>query len=126
MKYLNYDRIKSRFLAFTGSEAGKSVAAQLFDDAEEFVLEHLNVSPEQLDEGQKSLCEYAAAAVAVYDHSVMLSIAERPVMSKHGEVSIAAADSSVLSAASELRKEALERLSAAGLTEPHGFAFIGV
>ena len=126
MQYLDYDRVKSRFLSVTGMPAEEFSEGSIFDNAEQFVLSHLNKAPDELTEGELRLCEYAAAAVAVYDHSMILWLTERPVMSETGKVTAQREKGDILEAASELRREAFGQLTAAGIAAPLEFAFIGV
>lgn len=126
MEYLSYERVKSRFLSVTGMPAEGLAEGSIFDNAEQFVISHLTVSPETLSEEQLKLCEYAAAAVAVYDHSMTLCLTERPVMSESGSVNIQREKQDIIAAAAQLRREAFGQLTAAGLAAPLDFAFVGV
>ena len=126
MEYLSYERVKSRFLSVTGMPAERLAEGSIFDNAEQFVISHLTVSPETLSEEQLKLCEYAAAAVAVYDHSMTLCLTERPVMSESGSVNIQREKQDIIAAAAQLRREAFGQLTAAGLAAPLDFAFVGV
>lgn len=126
MEYLNYDRVKNRFLSVSGAHGEDFSDVGIFDIAEQYVLSRITVPPEKLDERGLKLCENAAAAVAVYDRCISLCLAERPVMSETGEVSVKCRDSGIISRAEQLRREAFIQLSAAGLAAPYDFAFMGV
>ncbi len=126
MDYLDYDRVKARFLSVTGMPAEEFSEGSIFDNAEQFVLSHITKAPGELTAGELRLCEYAAAAVAVYDHSVTLWLTERPVMDMTGKVSAQREKQDIVRAAAELRREAFGQLTAAGLAAPLEFAFIGV
>lgn len=126
MKILDHDKVLAHFLRMTGMEAEDFSHAALFDNAESFLLSHLNVSGESLDAGQTALCEYAAAAVAVYDHAFELCLRERRVMSETGEVVLKREDRSALETAAELRQNAMRLLASAGIADIGDFAFMGV
>lgn len=126
MEYLNFDRVRSRFLSVSGARGEDHSDVGVFDLAEEYVLGRINIPPEQLDGRGLKLCENAAAAVAVYDRCIALCLAERPVMSETGEVSVEYRDSRIISHAEQLVRDAFIALSAAGLAAPYDFAFMGV
>lgn len=126
MNYFNYDGVAENFMRITGISANDFAHSALLENAADYVVTHLSVSPESLNENQLLLCEYAAAAVAVYDYAFELCLKDRPVMSENGNVTLRNEDSSLLEKARLLRSEALNRLSAADLTEPQNFAFMGV
>ena len=126
MEYLNYDRVKARFLSVTGMPADEFTEGSIFDNAEQFVLSHLSKPPEELDRHELKLCEYAAAAVAVYDHCMILRLTDRPVMSETGKVTAHREQKDIMQAAAELRREAFGQLTAAGIAAPLEFAFIEV
>jgi hypothetical protein len=126
MEHLDYDRVKSRFLSVTGMSPEDFSEGSIFDNAETFVLSRLCIPPDQLTDPQRKLCEYAAAAVAVYDRSVTLCLSDRPVMSETGRVTAQREKQDVIRAAEQLRSEAFGQLAAAGIAKPQGMAFVGV
>ncbi len=127
MRYLGYEDILASFLRATGMKEEEFRHISLIETAEAFVLSHLNIEPEQLNDMQKILCEQAAAAVAVYDYCFELCLKERPVMSENGEVSIkCGCGADALAAAKERRDDALSRLVKAKIGAPESFAFLMV
>lgn len=126
MNYLNYDGVLAQFLRITGMRAEDFSHISLLENAENYVISHLSVTPETLTEDRLSACEYAAAAVAVYDYAFELCLKERRVMSDTGEVSAERADGSLIDTARAMREDALRQLAALGIAEHGGFAFMGV
>ena len=126
MEYLNYDRVKRRFLSVIGMPAEDFDEDRLFDMAEQYVVSHLTADITTLGSRELTLCENAAAAVAVYDYTLTRCLARRPVMSENGTVSAQREDYSIMSAASQLRREAFGQLAASSLADLTDFAFVGV
>jgi hypothetical protein len=113
-------------MRITGMAASDFSQSAILENAADYIVSHLSVSPDTLNDRQLSLCEYAAAAVAVYDYSFELCIKKLPVMSENGEVSVQREDSALIDKARILRKNALDGLAAAGLSQLSDFAFMGV
>ncbi len=127
MKYLDYEKVLAAFLRTTGISENEFRHSLLIENAEIFVISHLSVPPEQLTAEQLSLCEQAAAAVAVYDYTFELCLKRVPVMSENGEVTMKTlADRADLAAVRELRRDSLNRLVTAGIGSSESFAFIKV
>jgi hypothetical protein len=110
----------------TGITAEEFSHSALICTGADYVIEHLLKSPEELDDGEKALCEYAAATAAVYDYSFELCIKQTRVMSGEGTVSLQRADRAVRDSAYAMRCAAFSRLAAAGLIRARDFAFMGV
>lgn len=126
MKYLDHDRVLEQFLRITGMRAEDFSHTALLENAEGYVISHLCASADQLDDSGRAYCEYAAAAVAVYDYAFELCLKEKRVMSETGEVALKREDGGLLETAAELRANALRQLEQCGLAEYGDFAFIGV
>ncbi|MCD8095929.1 MAG: hypothetical protein LUE12_07360 [Ruminococcus sp.] len=126
MQYLSFDNVKEIFLRTTGVSEDDFEHSQLLENAEDFVLSHLSVSYDELTSVQVSLCEYAAAAVAVYDYSFELYLRQQAVMSESGEVTLTRADKYQLEASGRMRSNALKQLYCAEIAEPKDFAFIKI
>lgn len=117
VKYLNFDNVKTVFMRTMGMEGEDFCHTDILENAEKLLLLKINRSGSALDSEQKELCEYAAACCAVYECSFEACLKEQAVMSENGEVKLKRAGTELVAAAELMRKNAFEKLAAAGLID---------
>ena len=123
---MDTSEIKQMFCDITGVSSAETRYDQLILNGETLVLSRLTVAESDIGETGTLCCEFAAAASAAYEYACIAADTERPVMSENGEVRIKRSFPELVKDMEKLKDSAFGVLSAAGLTERGGFAFLAV
>lgn len=122
MENISFDNTMSIFCRITGIDKTSPEWSQTIENAVSYIRQKLCVT--ELDSVAAARCEYAAAAVAVYDYTAQRQLSDRILLTENGTAYNGAYSPKSLEAAQSFRKYALANLR--GLVGDDEFLFAGV